>query len=274
MTYGRKDVFIGRTLLVVFMVLTLAPFLSILSAALAPQGSSPRGLEWPDDPQWHNFVDAFQAADLLPLLISSLLIVLGVVPVALALAAGAGYGLALLRIPGGQFGFLLLVAGLTIPFESIITPLYYNIEAMGLLNTRWALILPLIGLFMPFGVLWMRTFFASVPGELAEAAALDGAGSWGTFRRVYLPLAKPALASLGILMFLWTWNQFLLAITLIDDPSKRTAAGALGAFQGQYGTDIVLLSAGSLLIMLPTIVIFVIFQRQFVRALMQGAVKG
>ena len=82
------------------------------------------------------------------------------------------------------------------------------------------------------------------------------------------------MSSLAILLFLWTWNQFVLALVLVDDPLKRTMAGALGAFQGQYGTDIVLLSAGALLIMAPTVIVFVIFQRQFSKALLQGAVKG
>jgi raffinose/stachyose/melibiose transport system permease protein len=163
---------------------------------------------------------------------------------------------------------------LTVPLESLITPLYYEIQSFGLLNTRWALILPLIGLYMPFGVFWMRAYFESLPRELTEAAAIDGAGPWATFRRIHLPLATPALSSLGILLFLWTWNQFILAIALVDDPNKRTAAGALGAFQGHYGTDVVLLSAGSLLIMLPTVTIFIVFQRQFVTALLQGSVKG
>ena len=94
------------------------------------------------------------------------------------------------------------------------------------------------------------------------------------FRRVHVPLARPAISSLTILLFLWTWNQFLLCIVLVDDPTRRTMAGALGAFQGQWGTDLVLLCAGSLLILTPTLVVFLIFQRQFVSALLQGSVKG
>jgi raffinose/stachyose/melibiose transport system permease protein len=274
MTRSGRDVLVGRALLIVFMLVTITPFLSIFTAALAPPGSSPTGISWPSDPHWHNFVDAFHAADLLPLLGSSALIVAGVVPAALILAAAAGYGLATLRIPGGRLVYLLFMLGLTVPLESLITPLYYEVQGFGLLNTRWALILPLLGLYMPFGVFWMRAYFQSLPEELTEAAAIDGAGPWATFRRIHLPLATPALSSLGILLFLWTWNQFILAIALVDDPNKRTAAGALGAFQGQYGTDVVLLSAGSLLIMLPTVIIFVIFQRQFVTALLQGSVKG
>jgi raffinose/stachyose/melibiose transport system permease protein len=91
---------------------------------------------------------------------------------------------------------------------------------------------------------------------------------------VHVPLAKPAIVSLGILMTVWTWNQFILALILVDDPKQRTVAGALGAFQGQWGTDIPLLSAGSILILLPSLIVFVVFQRQVITALLQGSVKG
>ena len=156
----------------------------------------------------------------------------------------------------------------------MIVPLYYEIRGMGLLNTRWAIILPLIGLFMPFGVFWMRAHFLNMPRELSEAARIDGASTWQLFWQVHVPLAGPALASLAILLTVWTWNQFLLAIVLVDDPTKRTLGGALGAFQGQWGADIPLLSAGSLLILAPMIVVFIVFQRHFVSALLQGSVKG
>lgn len=170
--------------------------------------------------------------------------------------------------------FVLLLLGLTIPFEAIIIPIYYEISAMGLLNTQWAIILPLIGLYMPFGVVWMRAHFVGVPTELSEAARIDGASTFQEIRRIQIPLAMPALSALAILLFLWTWNQFLLPLVLVDDPDKRTMAGALGAFQGQYLNQLPLLFAGALIIMLPTIVIYVIFQRQFIKALLQGAVKG
>jgi raffinose/stachyose/melibiose transport system permease protein len=145
---------------------------------------------------------------------------------------------------------------------------------MGLLNTRWALILPLIGLFMPFAVTWMRAHFITMPADLSEAARTDGATTWQLFWRIHVPLSMPAISSLGILLFLWTWNQFLLAVVLVSDPEQRTMAGALGAFQGQWGTDIPLLCAGSLLILAPTLIVFLIFQRRFVSALLQGSLKG
>jgi raffinose/stachyose/melibiose transport system permease protein len=274
MNTTRRETLIGRMVLIIFMLFTLMPLVSMLSTALQPEATIPTGISWPSDPQWHNFVDAFNIANLGTLLWSSVLIILGVVPVSLLFATMAGYGLGVLRVRGGQVAFLLLLLGLTIPLESLIIPLYYQMSDLGLLNTRWALILPLIGLFMPFGVFWMRTHFQSVPADITEAASVDGANSWMAFLRIQVPLAVPALSSLAVLLFLWTWNQFLLAIVLVDDPNQRTMAGALGAFQGRYGTNIVLLCAGSLLIMAPTILVFVIFQRQFVKALLQGSVKG
>lgn len=126
---------------------------------------------------------------------------------------------------------------------------------------------------MPFGVIWMRTYFAQMPRDLIEAASLDGAGQLRIFRSIQLPLVIPAISSLGILTFLSTWNQFLLAVVLIDDPTKRTMAGALQSFVGQYSTDVVLLNAGSLLIMAPTMILFIFLQKYFIRAMLEGSVK-
>jgi raffinose/stachyose/melibiose transport system permease protein len=274
MIVKSRETLTGRVLLILLMAVTVVPFISLFVTALHPAGTYPSGLSWPDNPRWGNFADAFQAANMGRLLLSSCLIVLGVVPVSLLFGTMAGFAFGHLRMRGYRIGLLLFVLGLTLPFEGIITPLYYQVRDMGLLNTRWAIILPLIGLFMPFSVVWMRAHFVTMPNDLSEAARVDGAGTWQLFWRVHVPLAMPALSSLAILLFLWTWNQFLLAIVLVNDPAKRTMAGALGAFQGQWGTDIPLLCAGALLILVPTLAIFLIFQRRFVAALLQGSIKG
>jgi raffinose/stachyose/melibiose transport system permease protein len=127
---------------------------------------------------------------------------------------------------------------------------------------------------MPFGAFWMRAHFLGLPTELSAAARVAGATTRDLFWRIHVPLAKPAVASLAILLTVWTWNQFLLALVLVENPTERTMAGALGTFQGQYNTDIPLLSAGSLVILLPTLIVFLIFQRQFISALLQGSLKG
>jgi raffinose/stachyose/melibiose transport system permease protein len=270
----RREEVTGRALLFLLMAFTLLPFVSLLTTALHPSGTYPSGLDWPAHPRWDNFVRAFQVARMNLLLESSTLIELGVVPISLLISTMAGFAIGHLRMPGGRilfFGFLL---GLTLPFEGVITPLYYQVMGMGLLNTRWAIILPLIGLFMPFSVYWMRAHFVNMPRELSEAARTDGANTWQLFWRIHVPLAGAAISSLAILLFLWTWNQLLLAIVLVNDPTERTMAGALGAFQGQWGTNVPLLCAGSLLILTPTLVVFLIFQRRFVSALLQGSLRG
>ena len=112
------------------------------------------------------------------------------------------------------------------------------------------------------------------PTRWAKPPQIDGASAWQQFWLVQVPIARPAILSLAILQFLWTWNQFLLPIVLVEVPLERTMAGALGAFQGQWGTNIPLLCAGSLIILAPTVALFLVFQKQFVAALLQGAVKG
>ncbi len=274
MKVGRGELYAGRALLIGLMAITILPFVSIFLTALHPSGTVPRGFELPANPQWGNFIEAFNVANMTALLASSTYIVLAVVPIALLISTMAAFAIGLLKIPGSRALLFLFVFGLTLPFGGIIVPLYYLERAMGIYNTRLAIVLPLIGLYMPFAVFWMRAHFVGVPVEISEAARVDGATTWDLFARIHLPLARAPMASLGILMSVWTWNQFLLALVLVEDPTERTMAGALGAFQGHYATNVPLLCAGTILVLLPTLIIFVLFQRQIITALIQGSVKG
>jgi raffinose/stachyose/melibiose transport system permease protein len=274
MKIGRGELFAERTLLVALMAFTILPFISIFLTALHPSGTVPGGLEWPAHPQWSNFVEAFKVANMNELIVSSVRIVLTVVPVALVISTMAGFAIGFLRIPGSGVLTTLFVLGLTIPFSGLIIPIYFLERAVHLYNTKFAIALPLIALYMPFGVYWMRAHFINMPVEISEAARVDGATTWDLFRRIHLPLAQAPIASLGILMSIWTWNQFLLALVLVEDPSQRTMAGALGAFQGHYAINVPLLCAGTIIILVPTLLVFVLFQRQIIKALLQGAVKG
>jgi raffinose/stachyose/melibiose transport system permease protein len=274
MKVSRSEQFLGRMFLIVLMVSTILPFVSIFMTALHPSNTVPKGLEWPADPQWGNFIEAFKVANMAVLLGSSSFILLAVVPVSLIISTMAAFAISILQIKGSRFLLVLFIFGLTLPFGGIIIPLYYLERAIGIYNTRLAIVLPLIGLYMPFAVYWMRSHFVNMPPELTEAARVDGATTWDLFIRIHVPLATPPIVSLGILMSVWTWNQFLLALVLVEDPLKRTMAGALGAFQGHYATNVPLLCAGTILILVPTLVIFILFQQQIIAALIQGAVKG
>ena len=274
MKISRGELWTGRIILIVLMAITILPLISIFTTALHPSNTVPMGLSWPENPQWGNFIEAFNVANMTALMASSAFIVLAVVPVSLAISTMAGFAIGHLRIPGSRFLLFLFVFGLTLPFTGIIVPLYYLERSLGIYNTRFAIVLPLIGLYMPFAVFWMRAHFVNMPPEISEAARVDGATTWGLFWRIHVPLARAPIASLGILMSVWTWNQFLIALVLVEDPTQRTMAGALGAFQGHYATNVPLLSAGTILILLPTLIIFLLFQRQITTALLQGSVKG
>ena len=274
MKVARSELWAGRALLLTLMTITILPFISIFTTALHPSGTVPSGLDWPANPQWGNFVQAFHVADMPTLLLSSTFIVLAVVPVSLIISTMAGFAIGLLRIPGASVLLFLFVFGLTLPFPGIIIPIYILERSVHIYNTRLAIVLPLIALYMPFAVFWMRAHFVNMPTEISDAARVDWATTWNLFWRIHIPLARAPIASLGILMSVWTWNQFLLPLVLVEDPSQRTMAGALGAFQGHYATDIPLLCAGTLLLLVPTLVVFILFQRQIIAALLQGAVKG
>lgn len=274
MKVAQGELYAGRILLIALMVITILPFISIFVTALHPSGTLPRGLEWPAEPQWGNFVEAFKVANMTALMGSSVFIVIAVVPIALIISTMAGFAIGHLRIPGSRVLLFLFVFGLTLPFGGIIVPLYYLERSIGIYNTRLAIVLPLIGLYMPFAVFWMRAHFVNMPNEISEAARVDGATIWDLFWRIHIPLARAPISSLGILMSVWTWNQFLLALVLVENPTERTMAGALGAFQGHYATNVPLLCAGTILILLPTLIVFILFQRQIITALLQGSVKG
>lgn len=266
---------IARYLVLTLMaVAILLPFVSIVLAALHPAGAQISGLRVPETWSWSNFADAWDKANFSHLVLSSLIIAAGVVPLSLVLATLAGYSLATLDPLGGRPISIAFVLGLTLPIELVVVALYFDLNQVGLTNSYTGVILAETALFMPFGVYWMQTHFAAVPRELLEAARVDGARSFAILVRILLPISWPAVTTLGVLYFMWSWNQFLLVIVLMQDPNRRTAPAGLGFFVGQYSTDIPLLSAASLIVIGPIVVLYLLFQRNFVSGLTQGAVKG
>jgi raffinose/stachyose/melibiose transport system permease protein len=271
-TFSEKV--LGRSMLIIAVLFTIMPILSMFSASLEPADSTPLGLSWPSDPQWGNYVTAFSGGNVYTLMKSSLFIVALVLPTTILFATLAGYAIGKMKIRGNSILFFFFLLGLTIPFESLIVPLYYQVDRFGLLNTQLAIVFPLIALFMPFSIFWMRAHFLRIPSEISEAAKVDGASEFQEFRRIHLPLAVPSISALAVIIFIWTWNQFILGVVLIDDPLKRTVAGALTFFQGQYWISIPLISASALIIITPSLILFLIFQRKFISSLLQGALKA
>ena len=148
------------------------------------------------------------------------------------LATLAGYAFGVMDFPLSTPLFYLFIIGLTLPQEALVVPLYFDLRYVELTDTYWALIFPQMGASVAFGTFWMRAFFRGVPQSLVEAARIDGASSWFTLWRVLLPLARPAVLTMTVLLFMWTWNEFLLALVMVSEEGLRTAPLGLSFFQG------------------------------------------
>jgi len=183
----------------------------------------------------------------------------------------AGYAFARLRFAGKNLAFILCLATLMIPFQVIMIPTFLIIRSAGLIDTLPALILP--NLASGFGIFMMRQFFRTLPIELEEAARMDGCSRLGVLLRVVLPLSMPALATLGIVTFLWTWNDFLWPLIVITSTNQSTVQLGLAQFQGAHQTNWTLLMAGNVMALAPMLLVFIIGQRWFVQSLASTGLK-
>jgi ABC-type glycerol-3-phosphate transport system permease component len=263
----------SHALLGTLSIIFLLPIASVVIAALHESGSFVRGFKWPETFHWSNFTTAWTDAGLGRLFRASAVIAVAVVPLAVVLATLAGYSLALLRPPGGRALRGVFLVGLAIPVEAVVVPLYFSLSDLGLTDTYLSVILAEAALFMPFGTLWMLTNFEGVPREIVEAARIDGASSMAALTKVLLPLSWPSITTLAALFFMWSWNQFLLVLVLIQDPQKRTVPSGLSRFVGEFTTNIPLLSASTLMAITPVLVVYLAFQRTFLRGMLQGAFR-
>ena len=262
-------------LLIAFSLFVLLPILGLFLSAFKTDTQIIQGpFSLPQSWNLENFRQAWFTGRFNIFFKNSVVVSLAVVIASVFLSVLMGYAFGLLPMPGKKWLFPLVLLGYMVPFESVIIPLYHFLDLLGLRDSYWALILPQIGLSVSFGTLWMTSFFENAPRDLVDAAAMDGCNRWQTLWQVLWPLAKPSITTLIVLIFMWTWNEFLLALVLIQDETLRTLPVGLAFFQGKYTANIPLLAAGALIVALPTVVVYVLFQRFFIRGMLGGAVKG
>ncbi len=275
MTVSRREQWMGYAVLAAFAAAVIYPILSILLLALQRREDRVTGFSIPDSVSFDTFSRAWEAGGFSSGLVNSFIVAAVVALATAVLATLAGYAFGTMRFRGSSAIFYLLLIGLIFPYEATVIPLYHLFDGVGLTDSLWALILPQIGLSIPFGTFWMRAFFRSTPTALVEASRLDGASSLSTLTRVLLPQARPALTTLVVLVFMWTWNEFLLALVMIQSDSLRTAPLGLAIFAGtnRY-SDPTLTAAAAVLVALPIMVVYVFLQRSFIRGMFSGAVKG
>jgi raffinose/stachyose/melibiose transport system permease protein len=269
----RREQTLTYVLLGVFSIIALVPIAGIVLTALQDPGQVSTFGE-PAGFHVSNFSKAWSDGHFSQYLRSSAIVVVCVVAISALLSVLAGYAFGMMRFRGDQALFYLFLLGLMVPLESTVVPLYYDFRDLGLTDTYAALILPQAGVSLAFGTFWMRAFFRSVPRSLVEAARLDGSSSWSTLWRVILPLGRPAVLTMTVLIFMWTWNEFLLALVMVSSENLRTAPLGLAFFSGRNTTDFALLAAGSVIVALPVVVVYVFLQRHFIRGMLSGAIKG
>lgn len=262
--------------LAILAAIWLSPFVTILLSAVRSQGDLfTRGIySWPSEFLWSNFVEAWETGDFSIYFKNSLLLIATKVPLGILVASLAAYPLAKMRFPLSTPIFMLFLVGLAVPVQVTLQPLLIMMQRIGLANSIWALIPPYVAFGLPFQIFVMRGFFRLIPGELIEAARLDGASELTIFRKIMLPLSLPALATLFIIDSLSTWNEFLIALVMINAKDSRTVPLGLLQFQGEFSTQYTLLMAGIVISIVPVIAIFIFLQRYFVAGLTGGALKG
>jgi multiple sugar transport system permease protein len=267
----------GRWLYVVLAVgllVTLAPFLWMLLGSLKPEAELQRvpPTWWPETPSLDNFRQLFDRLDFPRFFANSVLVAVAVTAGNLVFCSMVGYALAKLDFAGKRLLFGLVLGMLMVPGVVTFVPLFVLVANLGLVNTYPGLILPF--LVTPLGVFLMRQFIMGLPDELIEAARIDGAGEWRIFSRVIMPLCGPALATLGILTFLSSWNNFLWPLVVAQSEDKYTLPVALALVSvGQNATRYGLLLAGSVVVILPVIALFVALQRYFVQGIATTGIK-
>jgi raffinose/stachyose/melibiose transport system permease protein len=184
------------------------------------------------------------------------------------------YGLTRFQLPGSTFLFFLVLGGMALSEQVALVPLYKILQSLKLYNTQWAIILPYVAFRIPFTIFLLRSYFISIPRELEEAAIVDGCNSLQRFFLIIVPVSRPVLASCAIVNLNFVWNEFLFANVFLESKSIMTIPLGLMAFQGDLKSDYVVMLAGILIASLPMIILFLCMQKQFVRGLTQGAVKG
>ena len=277
---SRPGITIGKVVSVAILaigaVVMVAPFLWMFTTSLRSPGTAyDLPPQWiPTEFQWSNFVAAVNGpVPILRNMFNSAVIAIVTSLGMIITAPMAGYAFARLRFPGRNGIFILLLASLMVPAQVTIIPLFLMMSNLGLINNPLSLILP--GLTGALGVFLMRQFFLSMPEEILEAARLDGASAWTTYRLIALPLAKNGISTLGIITFLGSWNAYFAPSIFLSNTETATLPLALVLLLGPYGAgNLAVVMAATVIAILPALVVFLVAQRWIIASLTQSGVKG
>ena len=256
------------------LLVMVVPFLWMLLSSFKPEREIRQSPPtwWPADPTLDNYSTLLSRLDFPTYFTNSVIVALLTTAGNLLFCAAAGYALAKIRFAGRQLLFLLVLGTIMVPSIVTLVPLFVLVSNLNLVNTYGGLVLPFLA--QAFGVFLMRQFMLSIPDDLLEAARIDGASELRIFWQIVLPLCRPALATLGILTFLASWNNFLWPLVVATTEDRYTLPVALALYSiGQNRARYDLLLAGSVVIVVPVLIVFIVLQRHFVRGIATTGLK-
>ena len=261
--------------ILVLLILYAAPIIGVVLTSLMSNGEiAARGV-WhiPENASLDNFVEVWTNSPMATYLINRFLVTIPATAVSVAGGVLLGYVFSQFKFPFGELLFLVVIAGMFFPPQAMLIPLFQLINDMGIYDTLYPMILVHIALGMSITTLLMRNFMSALPSGLREAAIVDGAGEWGVLLRIIVPLTLPALAVLATLQFTWIWNDFLWPLVFTRSNDAKTIMAGINALQGQYNVAWSAQAAMSVIASIPTIVVFIVFQRYFISGLTMGSMK-
>ncbi len=261
--------------LVVIALLWITPFVFITFTSLktAAQIAQTSPFSPPVTPAWENFSKAWVKGNFSSAVFNSAMITIIKVPLGLFISSMAAYSLSRIEFRGQRIIYLLILFGTMIPFQVMLAPIFGVVNDFHLINSYVGVILPYLAFGVPYQVFILYGFFKEVPRELSEAAQIDGASHFTIFWRIFLPLSLPVLSALLILDFVATWNEFAMALVILQDNRMWTLPLSLMSFQTQFSRDYGQLNAAIIMTVLPAVIVYMIFQRYFVSGLTSGAIK-
>lgn len=261
-------------LLIAAAAAVLVPFLWMVSASLKRNNEVfTVPVRWiPKSFQWHNFSDIWSQIPLSTYLKNTVFLSTVITLLQVLTGSFAAYGFAKVRFRGRDALFVAYLATIALPWQAYMIPQYIMMQKLGLTDTYWSLIL--LQAFGAFGVFLMRQYYLTIPDELCEAARVDGLSEYGIWARIILPLSKPALASLALLTFVNTWNDYMGPFIYLTSNDHWTIQIGLQSFIGQFDSDYAMMMTGSVLSVLPILLIFLLGQRYFIRGIATSGMKG
>ncbi len=261
--------------LLILLFTALAPlYILIINSLKSDLEIKAHPFSLPTALHWENFTHAWQVAHYSVAFRNSIIVCALTIFVVCLFGGLAAYGMVRLPVPGNQIMTVYYLVGITVPALLYLVPLFVIWTRLHLTNNVLGMVPIYAATHLPFSIFLLRSYFIGLPVEIEEAARMDGCSDWGVFGKIVVPLSWPAFASVGLIVGIWTWNEFLFAMTFLQEDATRTVTAQYSRFTGQYVTNYADIAAAGLIMILPAMILFLLLQRRFIQGMAAGSLKA